>query len=75
MIVQAWYNQQQQQNNNGFSGTNFTQLIWKSTTEIGVGHAYSGKILYVIVLYRPRGNIPEQFANNVGCPSTNQANR
>lgn len=75
MIVQSWYNQQQQQNNYGLSGTNFTQLIWKSTTEIGVGHAYSGKILYVIVLYRPRGNIREQFADNVGCPSNNQANR
>lgn len=67
-IVQSWYNQQE-------SNTNFTQVIWKSTKEIGIGHAFSGTTLYVIILYRPRGNLLGKFTENVGCVSAVQANR
>ncbi|WAR30414.1 GAPR1-like protein, partial [Mya arenaria] len=54
------------------SGTsNFTQLIWKSTTEIGVGISKFPyhDTLVVVVQYSPPGNhnIPREFQENV-CP-------
>lgn len=61
--------------NNESSATSFTQLVWKKTTKIGVGHAYNGQKLYVIVVYKPSGNIRGQFNDNVGCNSNGQGNR
>ena len=44
----------------------FTQIVWKSSEEIGVAKAKSptGKI-YVVANYSPAGNIIGQFAENV----------
>ncbi len=79
MIVKSWYDQHQQYDiNNESSATDFTQLVWKKSRKIGVGHAYNGHKLYVIVIYKPSGNIRGEFAANVGCNSndqTNQSNR
>jgi hypothetical protein len=76
MIVKSWYDQRQQYNiDNESSATDFTQLVWKNSKKIGVGHAYNGHQLYVIVVYKPSGNIHGQFATNVGCNSNGQSNQ
>ncbi|CAO1357642.1 unnamed protein product [Diamesa serratosioi] len=45
----------------------FTQVIWKSSTTLGVGYATnkSGKKLYVVCNYHPAGNIYDEFMENV----------
>ncbi|KAJ8261073.1 hypothetical protein COCON_G00167960 [Conger conger] len=45
----------------------FTQLVWKSTTEVGVGLATDGNTVFVVGQYSPAGNITsvEYFENNV----------
>ncbi|XP_059049161.1 uncharacterized protein LOC131844322 isoform X3 [Achroia grisella] len=51
----------------------FTQLIWKTTREIGIGSAKSksGK-LYVVAHYYPPGNFSKQFVKNVPPPGALQ---
>ncbi|XP_055920676.1 Golgi-associated plant pathogenesis-related protein 1-like [Eupeodes corollae] len=46
----------------------FTQLIWKSTREIGVGIEKRGQNTWIVVNYGPKGNIPGQFEMNVPSP-------
>lgn len=47
----------------------FTQLIWKSSTELGVGIARNKKgQTYVVCNYNPRGNFIGQFSENVPKP-------
>lgn len=47
----------------------FTQMVWKSTTEMGMAYARgkSGKI-FVVANYSPRGNCIGQFTSNVPRP-------
>ena len=50
------------------SGTgHFTQVVWKSTKELGMGRAKTadGKQTYVVGRYRPAGNIINYMAENV----------
>uniref|UniRef100_A0A3Q2WFG4 SCP domain-containing protein n=1 Tax=Haplochromis burtoni TaxID=8153 RepID=A0A3Q2WFG4_HAPBU len=35
----------------------FTQVVWKSSTELGVGIATDGNTVFVVGQYRPAGNI------------------
>ena len=48
----------------------FTQLIWASSCDIGIGIARSrsGKVM-VVANYRPPGNITGQFKKNVFLPT------
>ncbi|XP_077080449.1 uncharacterized protein LOC143732878 [Siphateles boraxobius] len=45
----------------------FTQVVWKSSTELGVGLATDGKTVFVVGQYKPAGNItnPGYFKENV----------
>ncbi|XP_060866913.1 Golgi-associated plant pathogenesis-related protein 1-like isoform X4 [Metopolophium dirhodum] len=45
----------------------FTQLIWKDSSELGVGASKSSKSgkLYVVCNYDPHGNIRSQFKDQV----------
>lgn len=48
------------------SALNFTQLIWRSTTELGIGMAKNRKgQIYVVANYSPRGNNIGHFVANV----------
>lgn len=43
----------------------FTQLVWASTTHVGVGVAYNNGGVYVCVQYNPPGNYSGRFGLNV----------
>lgn len=45
----------------------FTQVVWKGSTEVGVGLATDGHTVFVVGQYRPAGNINmnEYFKENV----------
>lgn len=64
-------------NNPGFSMEtgHFTQVVWKASTEIGVGVAVHPDAAYghravVAINYRPPGNYQGQFPENVLPPRT-----
>lgn len=50
---------------------NFTQLVWQSTQQIGVGTAKSedGVWSYGVVVFNPPGNIPGRFSTEVLLPN------
>lgn len=43
----------------------FTQLVWKSSTKLGLGLAYNGIKYYVVANYQAPGNYLGQFLTNV----------
>ena len=45
----------------------FTQVVWKSTKELGIGRAKTadGKLTFVVGRYRPAGNIINYMADNI----------
>ncbi|UJR32144.1 hypothetical protein I4U23_019611 [Adineta vaga] len=73
MIVKDWFDQSKHYNvEKEESALKYCQLVWKSSKKMGVGHAYDSHKLYVIVLYKPSGNLRGEFERNVGCGSQNQ---
>ena len=44
----------------------FTQVVWNSSTELGMGHAFSASgALFIVARYKSRGNMVGQFGANV----------
>jgi glioma pathogenesis-related protein 2 len=69
-VVDRWYSEIQNYDFNkpGFhTGTgHFTQLVWKSSKELGMGIAQAADgTWYVVGNYNPPGNISGQFPTNV----------
>ena len=69
-VVDSWYNEIQHYDFNqpGFRPDtgHFTQVVWKSSHELGIGIAQAANgTWYVVGNYRPPGNIINQFATNV----------
>lgn len=66
---EMWYNEINQYNFNrpGFSSAtgHFTQLVWASTNEVGVGRAIKGQTTFVVANYTPPGNVRGKFEENV----------
>ncbi|KAM8885227.1 Golgi-associated plant pathogenesis-related protein 1-like isoform 2-T2 [Spinachia spinachia] len=71
--VDSWYNEikDYQWSIPGFRSDtgHFTQVVWKDSTELGVGLATNGSMVFVVGQYRPAGNMnmPTYFEKNV-CP-------
>ena len=69
-----WYSEIQKYNFNrpGFSSEtgHFTQMVWASTTEIGIGRAVKGQTTFVVANYLPPGNVQGRFEQNVKQPSS-----
>ncbi|XP_044188093.1 uncharacterized protein glipr2, partial [Thunnus albacares] len=67
--VELWYNEIKDYNwsRPGYSGStgHFTQVVWKESTELGVGLATDGKKVFVVGQYRPAGNMRGCFEKNV----------
>ncbi|KAM7392099.1 hypothetical protein PAMP_022734 [Pampus punctatissimus] len=69
--VDSWYSEIKDYNWSmpGFSGStgHFTQVVWKESTELGVGMATDGNKVFVVGQYRPAGNMnmPGYFEKNV----------
>ncbi|XP_040899181.1 Golgi-associated plant pathogenesis-related protein 1-like isoform X2 [Toxotes jaculatrix] len=69
--VDSWYSEIEDYdwNNPGDSEStgHFTQVVWKESTELGVGFATNGKTAFVVGQYRPAGNMdmPGCFEKNV----------
>jgi glioma pathogenesis-related protein 2 len=75
--VKNWYNEVSAYNYNspGFSSAtgHFTQVVWKSSTQLGCGAAQGTKTIngtkynafYVVCHYAPAGNVQGQFPANV----------
>ncbi|CAF1292407.1 unnamed protein product [Rotaria sp. Silwood1] len=72
--TQSWYDEIKSYdfNNPGFSMEtgHFTQVIWKNTSSLGVGVAFSdnGRRVVVVAQYGPAGNVMGQFPENVPPP-------
>lgn len=70
--VDSWYSEIKQYNykNASFSsGTgHFTQVVWNSSLELGVGVACVGNEVYVVASYYPPGNFSGEFSKNVFPP-------
>ena len=69
-VVDSWYNEIQHYDFDkpGFRPDtgHFTQVVWKSSHELGIGIAQAADgTWYVVGNYRPPGNITNQFATNV----------
>ncbi|KAE8291620.1 Ectin [Larimichthys crocea] len=69
--VDSWYSEIKDYNwsSPGFTGNtgHFTQVVWKDSTELGVGMATNGNTVFVVGQYRPAGNISNEgyFEKNV----------
>ncbi len=75
--VNSWYGEVAQYSyaNPGFTAStgHFTQVVWKSSTQLGCGTAQGTKTLngtqykafYVVCHYAPAGNVTGQFPANV----------
>uniref|UniRef100_A0A3B3Z6V5 SCP domain-containing protein n=1 Tax=Periophthalmus magnuspinnatus TaxID=409849 RepID=A0A3B3Z6V5_9GOBI len=69
--VDSWYSEIKDYNfkKPGYNNNtgHFTQVVWKDSTELGVGVASSGKKVFVVGQYRPAGNMnsPMYFQENV----------
>lgn len=71
-VVSTWYNEISNYNFDTGSPIDpseewlhFTQVVWRSSTELGVGVASGGGYHYVVARYKPRGNLVGMFARNV----------
>lgn len=67
--VEMWYDEISQYHFNrpGFSSStgHFTQVVWASTSQVGIGWAVNGQSTYVVANYIPPGNVQGKFEQNV----------
>ncbi|MFI6315371.1 CAP family protein [Nocardia fusca] len=72
MGTQMWYDEVKDYdfNNPGFGMAtgHFTQLVWKASTRLGIGHASVNGYTALVGLYNPAGNVEGQFPQNVARP-------
>ena len=70
--VHAWYDEGKKYNYSTTSfdpsTSHFTQLVWKSTTDVGIGVATNGTKTIVVANYSPPGNVNKHFVENVLSP-------
>ena len=69
-VTDMWYEEHDQYRygNPGFSKQtgHFTQIVWQSSKEMGVGKAVSSSgAQFVVARYQPPGNVRGQFPENV----------
>ena len=71
----SWYSEIKDYNFNNPAITDptghFTQLVWKGSTTLGIGYAFTPdrQTVYVVAQYTPQGNIIGQEADNILRPT------
>ncbi|GJJ08757.1 hypothetical protein Clacol_002976 [Clathrus columnatus] len=67
--VKSWTDEVSQYNPHNPQPSHFTQVVWKSTTEVGCAKAFCQNILggatFYVCEYSPAGNVIGQFGQNV----------
>ncbi|RNA02152.1 Golgi-associated plant pathogenesis-related 1 [Brachionus plicatilis] len=66
--TQLWYSMVSkfdQEGEDSLEAASFSQVIWKSTKEVGFGVAENDGKFYFVAEYFPSGNIPGQYDTNV----------
>ncbi|EDV31291.2 uncharacterized protein Dana_GF14618 [Drosophila ananassae] len=67
--VRSWYEEIHQYNWNHpsfqMNTGHFTQVVWKDSTELGVGFARRGNTIFVVCNYNPPGNYNNMYRQNV----------
>ena len=68
-LVEKWYNTESEHTygSEETKATNFAQMIWKSSTDFGLGFCKRNNenYYYIVANYFPPGNVTGQFCNNV----------
>uniref|UniRef100_A0A0K0EEW7 SCP domain-containing protein n=1 Tax=Strongyloides stercoralis TaxID=6248 RepID=A0A0K0EEW7_STRER len=68
-IVNKWYEQKKDYSfSRGETKLNaklFTQMVWKASTEIGIGLGINGEYIYIVCKIYPRGNQKGHYKENV----------
>merc|ERR1719234_2627708 len=72
--VDSWYSEikdytfGKEPSTGGSEFRHFTQVVWKGSTEVGVGVAQEGSKVVVVANYPPPGNFIGQYVGNVPPP-------
>ncbi|CEF66096.1 CAP domain-containing protein [Strongyloides ratti] len=68
-LANRWYDERKNYNfktgQTRFGSQLFAQLVWKSTTEMGIGVSEANDMIYVVVYFYPRGNTMGYYKENV----------
>ena len=68
-MCNSWYEEKKNyfKNSNKYSKntSHFTQMIWKSTTDVGFGFKKKGDYYYGVAFYYPPGNVLGEYKENV----------
>jgi hypothetical protein len=66
---EMWYNEKEYYNFNrgGFSMQtgHFTAMVWKESTQLGIGCGSANGCVVVVACYKPLANMMGQFSSNV----------
>lgn len=72
-VLKKWYDEEKdyEYGTESLNSLNFTQLVWKSSEELGIAMAknQNGQT-FVVANYNPRGNVRGYFADNVQKPKS-----
>ncbi|KAJ8672875.1 hypothetical protein QAD02_004136 [Eretmocerus hayati] len=72
-VISKWYSERKDHKFGAeprvLNTCHFTQIVWRSTTEMGIAMAKRDGSCVVVACYYPRGNIVGQFTDNVPKPA------
>jgi hypothetical protein len=67
--VTEWYNEINDYDYSNPVYCHFSQVVWNSSSKLGIGIALGEKSVIIVANYSPAGNLDGQFEENVNKPS------